>query len=163
MSSTPSLSPATPRMHREITHADQTFQHESRLFLYFLSGLVGLLLGAHFWPWLAAWIATWGPALPSWPYKVYDDKTLALLAAVLGGVRTLYLSLDALSEGRVGADLALALACVVAIVAGEPEIGAEVVFIGLVGECLEHFTFSRTQRAIRGLVQLCPRRCWRSA
>ena len=36
----------------------------------------------------------------------------------------------------------------------------EVVFIGLVGECLESFTFERTQRAIRKIVEVCPRRCW---
>src|SRR5260370_28365895 len=30
----------------------------------------------------------------------------------------------------------------------------------MVGECLESFTFARTQRAIHGLVEVCPRRCW---
>jgi Cu+-exporting ATPase len=148
-------------MHREITHADQTFQQESRAFLYFLTALVGLLLAAHFWPPLAAWIASWGPALPSWPYAWYSDKTLALIAAILGGVRILYLSLDALSEGKLGADLAIAIACVAAILAGKPDVAAEVVFIGLLGECLEHWTFSRTQKAIRKIVEVCPRRCWR--
>ena len=148
-------------MHREITHADQTFQQESRAFLYFLTALVGLLLAAHFWPPIARWIASWGLALPSWPYSWYDDKTLALVAAVLGGVRILYLSLDALSERRLGADLAIAIACVAAILAQKPDVAAEVVFIGLVGECLEHWTFARTQKAIRQIVEVCPRRCWR--
>src|SRR6516165_2950388 len=148
-------------MHREISHADQAFQQESRAFLYFLTSLVGLLLLAHFWPPLARWVASWGPALPSWPYSWYDDKTLALIAAVLGGVRILYLSLDALSEGRLGADLAIAIACIAAILAQKPDVAAEVVFIGLVGECLEHWTFARTQKAIRQIVEICPRRCWR--
>src|SRR5207248_475957 len=29
------------------------------------------------------------------------------------------------------------------------------------GECLESFTFERTQRAIRRIAEVCPRRCWR--
>src|SRR6202041_2804012 len=47
-----------------------------------------------------------------------------------------------------------------AILIGEPLVAAEVVFIGMVGECLESFTFERTQRAIRSIVEVCPRRCW---
>src|SRR5262249_31195986 len=73
----------------------------------------------------------------------------------------LYGSLDALMEGRVGADLALALACVAAILLREYLVAAEVVVIGLVGECLEAITFARFQNALRGLVEVCPRRCWR--
>ena len=42
-------------MHREISHADQAFEDESRVFLYFLTILVGGLLLAHFWPPLAGW------------------------------------------------------------------------------------------------------------
>jgi len=34
------------------------------------------------------------------------------------------------------------------------------VFIGLVGECLEAFTFDRTQRALGKLTELFPQRCW---
>src|SRR5947208_426552 len=30
----------------------------------------------------------------------------------------------------------------------------------MVGECLESFTFERTQRAVRRLVEVFPRRCW---
>src|SRR5262249_7078395 len=42
----------------------------------------------------------------------------------------------------------------------KPLVAAEVVFIGMVGECLEGFTFDRTQRAIRKIVEVFPRRCW---
>ena len=42
---------------------------------------------------------------------------LALVPAVLGGARILYGSLDALFEGRIGADLAIAVACGAAILA----------------------------------------------
>src|SRR5262249_59094708 len=61
---------------------------------------------------------------------------------------------------RVGADLALAIACLAAILLREPLVAAEVVFIGLVGECLEAYTFSRTQNALGKLAELFPKRCW---
>jgi Cu+-exporting ATPase len=147
-------------MHREISHADEAFHEESRLGLYLLTGLLGLLIGADLWPLLARWIATWGPQLPTWSNEPYGYR-IALLAAILGGARTLYGSLDSLFEGRIGADLALAIACVAAILVREPLVAAEIVFIGMLGECLENITFARTQRAIRHIVEICPRRCWR--
>src|SRR5207248_8569559 len=84
----------------------------------------------------------------------------ALIAAVLGGSRILYTSLESLFEGRLGADLALALACIAAILINEPLVAAEVVFIGLLGEVLENWTFTRSQQAIRNLLEITPRRCW---
>jgi Cu+-exporting ATPase len=147
-------------MHREISHADGAFEQESRSALYLLTALLGLLLAADLWPTLARWIAGWGPSLPTWSNEPYGYR-IALLAAVLGGARTLYGSLDSLFQGRIGADLALAIACVAAILLKEPLVAAEIVFIGMVGECLEGVTFERTQRAIRRLVEVCPRRCWR--
>jgi Cu+-exporting ATPase len=151
-------------MHREIRYADQNFQQESRLSLYLFTALIGLLLFAGVWPAIAAWIATWGPELPTWSatFRLFGTEyEIVLIAAVLGGARILYGSLDALFEGRVGADLALAIACVAAILIRERFVAAEIVFIGLVGECLESVTFERTQRAIRHLVEIFPRRCWR--
>ncbi len=147
-------------MHREVSHADQGLQPESRLSLYLLTGLLGLLIGADLWPAVARWVASWGPSLPSWSNEIAGYR-IALLAAVLGGARALYGSLDALFADRVGADLALAIACVAAILVREPLVAAEIVFIGLVGEVLESVTFERTQRAIRRIVEICPRRCWR--
>jgi P-type Cu+ transporter len=147
-------------MHREISHTDPHFEEESRLSLYLLTVLLGLLLAADLWPILVRWLGTWGGGLPTWSNEVGGFR-LALVAAVVGGARILYGSLDALFAGRVGADLALALACVAAILLREPLVAAEVVFIGMLGECLEHFTFERTRKALRGLIQLRPRRCWR--
>jgi Cu+-exporting ATPase len=147
-------------MHREISHADASFQQESRLPLYLLTALLALLLGADLWPILARRVASWGPQLPTWPNEI-NGYRIALLAAILGGARALYGSLDALCAGRVGADLALAIACVAAILVREPLVAAEIVFIGLVGEVLESVTFERTQRAVRRIVELFPRRCWR--
>src|SRR5438045_2358049 len=128
-------------MHREISHADENLQQESRLSLYLLTALLGLLLAADLGPVLARWLnSTFSLGLPVWPNELYGYR-LALLAAVLGGARALYGSLDALFDGKVGADLALALACVAAILLKEPLVAAEIVFIGLVGECLESVTF----------------------
>jgi Cu+-exporting ATPase len=147
-------------MHREVSHADQGFHQESRPSLYLLTALLALLLAADLWPAVARWVAGWGPSLPTWSNEVFGYR-IALLAAVLGGARALYGSLDALFAGRVGADLALAVACVAAILVREPLVAAEIVFIGLVGEVLESVTFERTRRAIRRIVEICPRRCRR--
>ncbi len=146
-------------MHREISHADQAFRKESNLSLYALTGLIGLLICIDLWPRLAAWFLERGIPVPTWPQEISGYR-IVLLAAILGGARVLYNSLTSLLEGRLGADLALAIACVAAILIGEPLVAAEIVFIGMVGECLEGFTFERTQRAIQRIVEVCPRRCW---
>ncbi|MFO0851606.1 MAG: cation-translocating P-type ATPase [Gemmataceae bacterium] len=147
-------------MHREFDPADRPFQPRSDLGLYALTLLVGGLLLADLWPPLAAWLAGLGLDLPTFAGRQVYGFRLALIAAVLGGAKTLYAALDRLTEGKVGADLAVAIACIAAILMGEPVIAAEVVVIGLVGECLEAVTFDRTQRALRGLAELFPTRCW---
>jgi Cu+-exporting ATPase len=144
-------------MHREISHTDEAFHQESNLSLYLLTGLLGLLIGLDLWPKLVSWLGMTGLAVL--PGTIFG-QSFALIAAVLGGARILYTSVEGLLEGRLGADLALALACIAAILLGEPLVAAEVVFIGLVGECLEAFTFQRTQNAVRRIVEVCPRRCW---
>ncbi|MCI0456524.1 MAG: FtsH protease activity modulator HflK [Gemmataceae bacterium] len=130
-------------MHREISHADGTFAPERNYTLYALTILIGLLIALDLFS----------------PWRFFGWQ-LSMVAAIIGGARILYTSLEALFEGRVGADLALAIACVAAILMQKPLVAAEVVFIGLLGECLEGFTFERTQRAIRKLVEVFPRRCW---
>ncbi len=82
---------------------------------------------------------------------------LALVAAFIGGGRIVYLAILALLEGRIGADIALAIACVAAGLAGEYFVAAEVVFIALLGECLEALTVDRAQRAIQKLLEYRPR------
>src|SRR5581483_10854386 len=146
-------------MHREISHTDSAFHRESNLSLYLLTGLLGLIIGIDLWPQLAGWLRSWGMTLPSWPQEVAGYR-IALLAAVLGGARVLYGSPEGLLAGRLGADLAIASACLAAILIGEPLVAAEIVLIGMVGECLESVTFERTQRAIQRIVEVCPRRCW---
>src|SRR5262245_11810942 len=146
-------------MHREISHADDPFRTESPLGLYLLTAIVGALLAADLWPLLADWLRAQGVEVYSWPRVIYGFR-YSLIAAVIGGARVLYGSLEALFEGRIGADLALAVACLAAILIREPLVAAEVVFIGLAGECLEAFTFARTQNALGKLAELFPRRCW---
>jgi Cu+-exporting ATPase len=147
-------------MHREISHVDRAFQHESRLSLYLLTGLVGLVIAVDLWPIVAGWLEPLGVSLAAWPNEISGYR-IALIAAVLGGARILYGSLDSLLQGRIGADLAIAIATVAAILVKEPLVAAEIVFIGMLGECLENITFERTQRAIHRLAELTPYRCWR--
>jgi Cu+-exporting ATPase len=82
---------------------------------------------------------------------------LALMAAIIGGGRVVYLALAALFEGTIGADIALAIACVAAACLGEYFVAAEVVFIALLGECLEALSFDRARRAIGALLDVFPR------
>ncbi len=65
-------------------------------------------------------------------YRRPFGVSLSLIAAVIGGGRVIYLALAALLQGRVGADIALAVACVAAGLMGEFFVAAEVVFIALV-------------------------------
>src|SRR2546425_4546245 len=88
------------------------------------------------------------------PFGIVD---LALFAAVLGGARIVYGALLGLFEGNVGADLALAVAVLAALMLRGYWGGAEVVFIAMVGESLEATTFSRAHRAIRRILALQPR------
>jgi Cu+-exporting ATPase len=154
-------------MHREISHADEAFTRRSNLSLYLLTGLIAVLVGLDVWPWLAEQLARTGLVLPTWSNQIDLARfgipftlTYAMIAAVIGGSRAAMTSLDGLLEGRFRADLALTLAVVAAILIGAPLVGAEVILIGLVGECLESITFDRTQQAVRKLVEVCPRRCW---
>ncbi len=147
-------------MHREITPSERLGHSDTPLSLYLLTALLALLVGADVWPALVEWAGWSGSWVPSWPREVFTFR-IALVAAVIGGARVLYGSLESLFEGKLGADLALAIACIAAILIGEPLVAAEVVFIGLLGEVLENWTFRRSQKAIQGLLEITPQRCWR--
>ncbi len=117
--------------------------------VYFLTLLVGSLLAADL---LIGLFAD-----PAWAaYRSPFGFRLALLAAVLGGGRILYQTLDGLFEGRVGAELALTIAALAAIMLGEYMTAALVVFIALCGESVEGYTLDRAQSAIRRVFDLCP-------
>jgi P-type Cu+ transporter len=146
-------------VHRELNTTDDPFRAEAPLGLYALTALVGGLLAADIGPIIAGWLQSVGVESYTWSQTLFGYR-YALLAAVIGGARILYNSLESLFDGRIGADLALAIACLAAIVLKEELVAAEVVFIGLVGECLEAFTFDRTRRALGSLAELFPQRCW---
>lgn len=150
-------------MHREISYIDSMFRRESHAGLYAFTALIGALLGLAIWPEIAGWLAAWWnislPRLPSGIRVFGRHFDWALVAAVLGGARVLYSALESLLSGRFGADLALAIAILAAILINQPLVAAEVVFIGLVGECLEAITFQRTQYALQRLAEICPTMC----
>lgn len=124
--------------------------HAASAPLYVLTAAVGLLLLADFFA------TTIGD--PAWmSYRSLFGFRLALLAAVLGGARILYHTLEGLISGRIGADLALTIACLAAILLGEHAVAALVVFIALCGESIEGYTVDRATSAIRRIFNLCPR------
>jgi Cu+-exporting ATPase len=120
--------------------------HDERA-LYLLTAVMGALIGGEV---VFGWLGWEG-------WRAPGGVSLALIAAVIGGFRIVYGALEALAHGRVGADVALAQACVAALVIGQPFVAAEVVFIALVGEVLEAVTFARTQKAIHRLLDQTPR------
>lgn len=146
-------------MHRELTHADQAFARPSDAGLYAFTAMLGALLLRDIWPAVASFLGGAGADVGLWSTTIFGFR-YALIGAVLGGARILYGALDSLVAGRLGADLAVAIACIAAILINEPLVAVEVVFIALVGECLEAFTFARTQRGIQRLVEVFPRKCW---
>jgi P-type Cu+ transporter len=115
--------------------------------LYLLTGVMGLLIGGGVVFGALGWETGRAPG----------GIALVLVAAILGAGRIVYGALEALVHGRIGADIALAQACLAALVIGQPFVAAEVVFIALVGEVLEAITFERTQRAIHRLLDQTPR------
>lgn len=128
---------------------EETGFHYRSAPIYLLTLIVGLLLGADL---LIGSIAS--TEWLGWQSPL--GFRLALFAAVLGGARILFQSLEGLFSGRIGADLALTIACLAAILLREPVTAALVVFVALCGESLEGFTVDRAQRAIRGIFRLCP-------
>ncbi len=128
--------------------AERSFHYQSAP-LYLLTFVVGALLGVDL---LIGMIND-----PTWSaYREPFGFRLALLAAVLGGARILYQTLEGLFEGRVGANLALTVAALAAIILGEQMTAALVVFIALCGESIEGYTLDRAQSAIRRIFRLRP-------
>ncbi len=150
--------PSPPRDHDDLGHGhhhhgesahDYDHDHHpdaERRWLWAVTAVVGVLL-----------LADVVLAVVGSPWQRPLGVPLALAAAVIGGGRVVYLALAALLEGSIGADIALAIACIAAACLGEYFVAAEVVFIALVGECLEALTFERAQRAIGKLLDFYPK------
>ncbi len=128
-------------------HHDGHHHHDDPRSLYTFTAILGVLIGGDL---IFGWLG-WEQ------FRAPLGISLAWVAAILGAVRIVYGAVEALAEGRIGADIALAQACVAAIIIGQPFVAAEVVFIALVGEVLEAVTFARTQREIHRLLDQTPR------
>ena len=115
--------------------------------LYVTTAVVGLLIAADL---LFRWLG-W----TSWQRPFGYD--LALIAALIGGTRIVYGAIVGLLEGNIGADIALAIAMLAALLLREYWVAAEVAFIAMFGECLEAITFKRAHRELRKILELSPR------
>jgi Cu+-exporting ATPase len=120
--------------------ADGATKDDGARRLYLFTALLGLLIGAH------VFLDSLGLS-----------SALSWIAAILGAIYIVYGALEALFRRQIGADFALAQACVAALLLRQPFVAAEVVFIALVGEVLEALTFARTKRALGRLVDQSPR------
>ena len=125
-----------------------TFSVPSFRALFFLTAVTGLLVAAD--------VVLWWFGLHTWrnPFGI----NLSLVAAVIGGGRIVYGALSSLLSGEVGADLALAIAMIAALLLEEYWVGAEVVLIAMIGESVEALAYGRTKREIRRIFELQPRK-----
>ncbi len=135
-----------PDSFREFLPADNTSHRESSIHyrsapLYLLTGLVLALIGIDL-------LLGFAPP-PGWESRTIAGYRFAMWAAMIGGSRLLYHTLDDLWDGKIGAGLALVIALAAAILLGEYLTAALVVAITLLGECLEGYTIDRAHAAIR--------------
>jgi Cu+-exporting ATPase len=88
---------------------------------------------------------------------IFGIDTAAILA-VVAGYRTFYNAISLLLEKVISADLAICIAVIAALAAGEYLAAAEAMFIMLVGEGLEGYAGKRTSAAIHRFVEQMPRK-----
>ncbi len=82
----------------------------------------------------------------------------AVLLTVIGGWRIFYESFsELLLHRRIGADLAVSIAAIAALLIGEYLAAAEVIFIMLIGGALEHYAVAKTHSALEKLLELAPK------
>ncbi|MBS1827696.1 MAG: cadmium-translocating P-type ATPase [Acidobacteria bacterium] len=91
-------------------------------------------------------------------FKTVFGIDTAAIITVLAGYKTFYSSIAHLLEKEITADLAICVAVVAALAAGEYVAAAEALFIILVGEGLETYAAGRTNAAIRRFVEQMPRK-----
>lgn len=119
-----------------------TDERKERIRYFGFAGLVGFLL-------LLNLLGIWK--------TVFGIDTAAILT-VLAGYRIFYNSISALFEKHISADLAICIAVIAALSAGQYLAAAEAMFIMLIGEGLEAYAAGRTESAIRRFVEQMPRR-----
>ncbi|RMF94836.1 MAG: cation-translocating P-type ATPase, partial [Planctomycetota bacterium] len=81
---------------------------------------------------------------------------LALILALVGGYPIFATALGSLFRRKITADLAVALAALAALWIGQYDVAAEVIFIMLIGESLEHYAVGRTRAGVASLLALRP-------
>lgn len=108
---------------------------------YLLAGLLGLIL-------LLNLTGLWD--------NIFGLNT-ALLVTALAGYKTFFNSISALLEKKISADIALCVAVIAALSAGQFLAAAEAMFIVMVGETLESFAAGRTEAAITRFIEQMPR------
>jgi Cu+-exporting ATPase len=82
----------------------------------------------------------------------------AVVLTLLAGYKIFYNAIAALLERQISADLAICIAAIAALSAGEYLAAAEAMFIMLLGEGLEAYAAGRTEAAIHRFVEQLPRR-----
>src|SRR5215472_18554955 len=90
-------------------------------------------------------------------FKTIFGLDTAIVITLLAGYKTFYNAISALLERRISADIALCIAVIAALSAGQYLAAAEAMFIVLVGEGLESYAAGRTEAAIQRFVQQLPR------
>jgi len=113
-----------------------------RIRYYSFAALVGILL-------LLNWLGL---------FKTIFGIDTAIFLTLLAGYKTFHNSISALLEKRISADIALCIAVIAALAAGQYLAAAEAMFIVLVGEGLESYAAGRTAVAIHRFVEQMPRR-----
>src|SRR6202789_3008148 len=116
-------------------------EQRERIIYYSYAATVGVLL-------LLNWLGAW---------KTLFGIDTAVFITLLAGYKTFYNSLSALLERRISADIALCIAVVAALAAGQYLAAAEAMFVVLVGEGLESYAAGRTSAAIERFVEQMPR------
>src|SRR6266545_3807591 len=117
-------------------------ERRERIRYYAFAGVVGILLALN----LAGIFRT-----------IFGYDT-AIPITLLAGYKTFHNSISALLEKRISADIALCVAVIAALAAGEYLAAAEAMFIVLVGEGLESYAAGRTEAAIHRFIEQLPRR-----
>src|SRR5580693_5377335 len=91
-------------------------------------------------------------------FKTIFGIDTAAIITVLAGYRIFFNAIAALLEKEISADLAICVAVIAALAAGQYLAAAEAMLIMLVGEGLEAYAAGRTSAAIHRFVEQMPRR-----
>ena len=127
-------------MHYVPPPSDLADAHRERIRTFAFAGVVGVLLLLNF-------TGIWK--------TVFGIDTAAILA-LLAGYRTIAHAITRLLAGEITADLAIVIAVLAAMAAGEYLAAAEAMFIMLIGEGLEGYAATRTKAAIQRFVERMP-------